>query len=359
MKAAPTRSQIMISIWSTLLASLLISGCKIEYSVDTPEGADPIAKPFEAFSMTTNQTTIERMVIEAMGNAPPDYGYDESDWGRRGRFRFDAARKTMIGERSIASLEPWNDFNLFPADPSGLLRYKLKNVKSISVDILAQVNAPGGPAFCGLMLGFGNAPGHTVATNASTNLSIGGRDWSVSPNGNKDARDFIRFYYVPSDISERIIIDTPINSYGYPGSYDQFTSAEWNESAGDDLDLIPAGNNFDQSGVWIKTHQTYTLDRDARTLTIKVEPLDSNFDRTGWKASHEVVWHFDEAVGTRDPVTNSPRGGLDLRHITGPTAMSWEEFYDQPFQFGFSANGAPRNCEFSNLAVTLRKNSTP
>jgi ABC-type glycerol-3-phosphate transport system substrate-binding protein len=337
------------------LALLLVSGCLLNYERTYPSVPRPTAKPFDSFAVTNDQTEIAKMVVEALGNTPPDYGFDESDAGKRGIFRYDSSSHAVIFERSLISFDAYNDFNFFPADPGGLLRYKLKDIYEISVVITSVYNGPSTTSMCGLLFGFGNAAGNSSAPSMSTNLSIGGRNWATSVNSSKNPRDFIRFFYNPSNTGERVVVDAGINTYNNVPQYGGFTPSEWRESGFNEVDLINDASDFTKNGDSITYRQTLTVDRIAETITIKIEPLSSNVDMTGWKTSQSFVWNYSATVGATDAVSGNPRGGLDLTNITGPLAMPISDFHNLPFQFGFSANGGPRTCEFHDLKVTLEK----
>lgn len=310
--------------------------------------------PFESFSLTSDQSQIAQMTLEPMGEAASDYGFNESINGLRGRFRFDSGSQTMIFERSNISSNSYNDFTMFPTDPANLLRYKMQNVKSISSVIKSTYAGVNATAMCGLVMGFGDGSGTNGAPLSGSNLRLGNRDWSTSPNSEKRPKDYIRFFYQPSNTGERVVVDTAINTFNQQG-YGNFTSIEWRESAGDDINLINDAADFTKLGDSITFRQTLTIDPVLNTVTITIEPLASNVDMTGWKTTQSFVWHFDAPVSTPDAPSGTPRRGLDLTNVYGSSPMSFADFLQQNFRVGFSANGAARSCEFSELTITLNK----
>ncbi len=349
-----TRSSRMVrSALVAIIASALTFGCKISYYVKEPEKVYPVVRPLDSFWLTTDQSQIKQMVVHALGDTAGDYGFDETNNGLRGRFQFDPTAKAVVFDRSNASAGAYQDFNFFPADPSGVLKFRLRDVRSVSVKVRALYATDNTVAMCGLVFGYGAATGASQAPLSGVNLRMLNRDWSLATNNTKHARDYWRVFYQPSITNERIVIDSPISSYAQTNAYDLFTSSEWSQHNGDDIDLIPSTSDFYHASDWVTFRQTLTLDREAHKMTIKIEPLDSNVDRSDWKNSLERVWNMSEDPTLRDPLTNSARGGLDLANISGPTPLTWPDFYNQTFQFGFSANGWPQGCTFSDLNVTL------
>lgn len=293
------------------------------------------------------------MSLEPNATAPTDYGFNEGNGSLRGQFRFDDARKTFLYERSLASGISWNDYTIFPPDTNGMLGFfKLNEIKRISVLIKSQSNANTGFSQCGLAFGFGTAAGHSIATGASTELRLAGRSWAGATNPQKNPRDYFRISYSAQTAVEKVVVDAPINSFNAGSEWANFTAAEWLESAGE-VNLIANGAGIDLAGDYITYKMTLQFDKDNHSIDIGVSDLGSNVTMTGWGTSKSVTWDYSAAVGTVDGVTGTARSGLDLTNVTGPGAMSLDDFHEQTFKLGFVGNQMARVCEYSDLQVVF------
>ncbi len=337
----------LISKYTSVALIVLLTGCGVDGTIRGRRLTQLPISLFTSFSLTSAQSDIATMTLESLGNAPGDYGFDETNPALRGRFRFDSTSKSLFFERSVASTNSWNDFTLFPPSLGAVAGYSFSEINKISVVIKAQQNANSGNSMCGLSLGFGTGTGNVNAALASTNLRLLGRNWLSATNGNKDARDFIRFGY-NFGADEKFVIDSPINSYNRAGAWDGFTTAEWRESAGE-FNLI---SGVDNAGDYLTYRMDITFDKVAHTVTALITPLASNVSMSGWAPSQSFVWDYSVS-STATTGGGLPRGGLDLTNVTGTSALSWDDFHAAKFSIGFVGNQYPRSCEFSGLQVTL------
>lgn len=312
-----------------------------------------LTEPLQSLTLATDEPTTKLSTVDSLGGVKSDYGYVQGSTSYRGRFRLDTSSRTIIHERVTDVTNIWSDFNFIPDGNEALLRHKIGTIHKVGVVIKAQFNsnAPTIATGCGLLFGFGNGTGHPNASKLGASLRIHDRDWSLSSNSNKTARDYFRILYETQPGAEKLTIDAPINSYNGTSDWSNFTAAQWREAASEFN--VMRSTDLETAGDYITYYQGITFDWDASTVQIDIVPMSSNLDTSSWR-SQSVTWDLTAAVGSL-AATGSSRGGLDLTNITGSAAMSMDDFKEEPVTIGFTGNQAPRVCEFSQLQIYTYK----
>jgi hypothetical protein len=306
-------------------------------------------QPLPSLPFTNDDTVNVTKAVGSLGENRGDFGFDETDANLRGHFTYNASTYTLSFKRSAASGSAWADWNFIPNDGQSLLRHKLKDMKSVSVIIKAQINAdqPSLGTGCGIIFGFGSGTGHPNAASLGASLRLADRDWSASPNANQTPRDYFRILYEAAMSNQKLTVDAPVNSFNMPNAWDRFTAAQWRESASEFA--VMRTTSLTTAGDWLTYKQTMQFDMKAGTVTVTIQPLTSNVDMSQWQ-SQTVTWDISQPV-TATSASGSARGGLDLTNATGATAMTLSELGEQYVTVGFTGNLAPRVCEFTQLNI--------
>lgn len=287
------------------------------------------------------------MTLGSLGESRVDYGYAAGNAGLRGHFTFQSNK--LIFERTTDSAGAWADHIFIPSDNLTTLRHKLGDLQTVSVIIKAQLNVddPGLATGCGMVFGFGDTTGHTNAANIGASMRLGNRDWALSANADKQARDYFRIIFETGKDNEKLTIDAPINSYNGGTSWTNYTAANWRETAGE-FDVM-RNTTLTTAGDYITYRQDMVFDIEGGSIQVTITPLDSNLDMSQWQAQ-TITWDITQPVGTLS-TGGSSRSGLDLTNVTGATAMSLAELAEQNVVLGFVGNLAPRLCEFSDFTI--------